>query len=163
MDRLIRADMRIFDGFSGGPLIDVAGRVIGVNTSGLWRNAAVTIPAETVGRVVGELLEKGHIARAYIGAGLQPVRLPEALRRGLKLAGTAGLVVVSTEPGGPSEKSGILLGDVLIALEGEPVGEFSDVQSMLTAGRVGKPLKASVIRAGALTDFTIIAGERPAK
>ncbi|MDE3181639.1 MAG: trypsin-like peptidase domain-containing protein [Acidobacteriota bacterium] len=162
IDRLIRPDISIFDGFSGGPLVDVQGRVLGINTSGLSRRSAITIPSETVQRVVAELLEKGRIARAYIGAGLQPVDLPEILRNSLKLSGTGGLVVMNTEPGGPAEKSGMLLGDVLVSLDGAQVGDFSEVQAKLTSGQVGKALRATVIRGGALAELTIVAGERPA-
>src|SRR4030095_6517518 len=76
IDRLIRPDVSIFIGFSGGALIDVEGRVIGINTTGLARGAGLTIPASTVNHVVDTLLKHGRIARPYLGVGMQPVALP---------------------------------------------------------------------------------------
>src|SRR3989454_533999 len=72
IDSLLRLDLAIYDGFSGGPLIDAAGRVLGINTSALARGVPVTIPVATVERVVTELLERGTIRRAYLGIGTQP-------------------------------------------------------------------------------------------
>src|SRR5207247_9818517 len=97
IDSLLRLDLSIYDGFSGGPLIDAAGRVLGINTSGLARGAPVTIPVTTVDRVVTELLERGTIRRAYLGIGTQPVRVPESLARKLELKGDVALLIVSLE------------------------------------------------------------------
>lgn len=161
IDRFVRLDAAIYDGFSGGPLVNAQGQVVGINTSGLSRRAAVTIPASTVERVARELVEKGHIARGYLGLGMQPVPLPEALKSRLDLTGKAGLIVVSVEPNGPAEKAGLLIGDVLVALEGKPLSDLVDLQAILSAERVGKPLQVSVVRGGTLRDVTITVGERP--
>src|SRR3989475_660026 len=101
IERLLRLDLAIYDGFSGGPLIDGAGRVLGINTSALARGIPVTIPVATVERVVTELLERGTIRRAYLGIGTQPVRVPESLARRLDLKGEVALLIVSLESGGP--------------------------------------------------------------
>src|SRR5207237_351349 len=106
IDSLLRLDVSIYDGFSGGPLIDAAGRVLGINSSGLARGAAVTIPVATVERTVGELLERGTIRRAYLGIGTQPVRVPQSLARRLELKNTVGLLIASVEPGGPADRGG---------------------------------------------------------
>lgn len=163
IDRFIRLDMGIYDGFSGSPLVDARGRVLGINTSGLSRGGALTIPASTVSRVADELLTKGHIARAYIGVGLQPVLLPNSITAKLNLASESGVIILSTEPNGPADKSGLLIGDVLVALSGAPVADTDDVQAALGPERVGQDLDATVIRAGEVVHLKINVGERPSR
>src|SRR2546426_4356153 len=97
IDSLLRLDLAIYDGFSGGPLIDAAGRVLGINTSALARGVPVTIPVATVERVVTELLERGSIRRAYLGIGTQPVRVPASLPPQVALKSGVGLLLVSLE------------------------------------------------------------------
>src|SRR6185369_9177869 len=113
IDQHIRLDLELYSGLSGGPLVNAEGKVVGINTRGVARGRAVTIPATTVDRVVDELLEKGHIARPYLGLAMQPVAVPEALRGTLKSESTSGLIIVHVEPSGPADRAGILLGDVL--------------------------------------------------
>jgi S1-C subfamily serine protease len=160
-DRLLCSDLVLYPGFSGGPLVDTEGRVLGINTSGLSREIPLAIPAATVTRLTDELLQKGYIARGYLGFGLQPVRLPDTLMRALGLPGSAGLVVVSLEPAGPAERAGLMIGDVLIELDGKPVMETDDVMRLLGAQHVGSTLRASVVRAGVRTDMALTVGERP--
>ncbi|MDQ6706091.1 MAG: S1C family serine protease [Acidobacteriota bacterium] len=151
LDLFIRPDVSLYPGFSGGPLVDIHGRIVGMNTSALTRNAGVTVPATTVERVTNELLSKGHIARGYLGVGLHPVQIP----------GGAGLIVLSIEPNGPAANAGILIGDVLTALDGKPVSDTDDVQAHLGPDRVGQSLRASISRGGAAMELAIVAGERP--
>jgi S1-C subfamily serine protease len=161
IDRFIRLDLSIYDGFSGGALVDGAGRVIGLNSSGLARGMALTIPAATVDRVAAQLLERGHIARGYVGLGMQPVRLGDAQAAKLGLDRPGGVLVMSVEPGGPAEKSGVLLGDVLVALDGAPVADTTDVLAILGADRIGQSTRARIVRGGALTELALSIGERP--
>jgi S1-C subfamily serine protease len=161
VDRMLRLDLAIYDGFSGGALADVEGRVVGLNTSGLLRGGAVALPVSTVSRVAEQLLAKGRIARGYLGLGMQPVRLPESLARKLDLDGDVGAIVLSVEPEGPGDRAGVLVGDVLVALDGRAVRDTSDVLAALGPDTVGKPLAARVVRAGALRDLTLAVGERP--
>ena len=119
IERLVRLDLTLYPGFSGGPLVDAGGRVVGLNTSGLARDARLAVPATTVTRVADELLRIGHVSRGYLGLGMQPVRLPEPLRARLGLPGEAGLIVVMVEPDGPAARAGVMLGDVLVALDGD--------------------------------------------
>ena len=83
--------------------MDAHGRVVGVNTSGP-RSMVLTIPPSTVNRVVGQLLEKGRIARGYLGLGMQPVRLPESLKQTVNLSGTSGVIIVAVEPNSPPKE-----------------------------------------------------------
>lgn len=161
IDSLLRLDVSIYDGFSGGPLIDAAGRVLGINTSGLARGTPVTIPVATVERTVGELLERGAIRRAYLGIGTQPVRIPQSLARRLELTNTVGLMIASVEPGGPADRDGVMLGDVLLALDGAAVSDPTDVLAQLAGDRVEKPMAVRVIRGGELKTFQVTPGERP--
>ena len=161
IDRFVRLDVSIYDGFSGGPLVDASGRVLGVNTSGLSRGAALTIPVATVNRVVDQLAKSGRIARGYLGLGMQAVRLPAALVERESLPNDVGLMVVSAEPGGPGDRAGVLIGDVLIAVAGKPVTDPADVLGLLGGDQIGKSLDVRVIRAGEPTTVSITIGERP--
>ena len=162
IDRFLRLDLTIFLGFSGGPLVDAQGRVIGINTTGLARGVGLTVPASTVDRVTDELLEKGRIPRAHLGLGMMPLRLPEELRGKLDLPAASGMMVLSVEPGGPADASGALIGDVLVALDGKPTGDIGDIQAALGGERVGQTVRALVVRGGARTELAITVGERPA-
>jgi S1-C subfamily serine protease len=151
VDRFIRPDVNIYPGFSGGALVDVEGRVIGLNTSGLTRGTGVTVPASTVSRVVEELLSRGHVRRGFIGVGLHPVRLPDGAR---------GLIVLSLEPGGPALQAGVMVGDVLLALDGEVVIDTDAVLSQLGAERIGKTVVAEIVRGGTRLKIDVVPGER---
>jgi S1-C subfamily serine protease len=151
IERFIRPDINISPGFSGGALVDAAGRLAGLNTSGLSRGTAITIPPSTVNRVVNDLLTSGHVRRGYLGVGLHPVRLPD---------GREGLIVLSVEPDGPAAKSGVLLGDVLLTLAGKSISDTDDVQQHLGSEQVGKPLEAELVRGGGALRLTLVPGER---
>src|SRR5207237_345412 len=146
IDSLLRLDLAIYDGFSGGPLIDAGGRVLGIHTSALARGVPVTIPVATVDRVVTELLERGNIRRAYLGIGTQPVRVPESLARKLELQVDVALLIVSVEPGGRADRDGLLLGGVLLELDGGAVHDPTDVLAKLRGDRAGRSLEARVNR-----------------
>jgi S1-C subfamily serine protease len=161
IDSLMRLDLAIYDGFSGGPLIDAQGRVLGVNTSAFGRGVPVTIPVATVERAVTELLERGRIRRAYLGISTQPVRVPESLLRKLELRGDVALLVMSVEPDGPADRAGLLLGDVLLELDGATVSDPADLLAKLGGDRVGRPLAVRVIRGGQVTALQVTPGERP--
>jgi S1-C subfamily serine protease len=154
IDRFIRPDTNIYPGFSGGALVDVEGRVIGLNTTGLTRGMGVTVPASTVSRVIDELLTTGHIRRGFLGVGLHPVQLPD---------GRKGLIILSLEPNGPAARAGVLVGDVLLTLEGDSVAETDAVQTHLGPGQVGKPLAAEFLRGGASIKVQIVPVERPVR
>lgn len=159
IDQFVRPDLTLYPGCSGGPLVNVQGQVVGINTSGP-RRMVLTIPTATVNRVVDQLLEKGHVARGYLGLGMQPVRLPKTITDTLQSSSNSGLIVVTVEPEGPAEQAGALIGDVLVALDDTPVSDTGDVQVILTPDRVGQPVRAQVIRGGELTELTITVGER---
>jgi serine protease Do len=160
LDQYIRLDASLYPGSSGAAVVDVAGRVLGIATSALSRVAGVAIPAATIDRVAGELLAKGRIPRGYLGLGLQPVGLPEHLINKLKLGTSAGLIVLTAESGGPAERAGVLVGDILVALQGQNVEDLQTLHSVLAGDTVGKKLKATIVRGGELTDMNVVVGER---
>jgi S1-C subfamily serine protease len=163
IDRLVRPDLTLYPGFSGGPLIDTRGQVVGINTSGLSRGMGLAVPAATVKRVTEQLLTRGHIARGYVGLGMQPVRLNDALKANVSISRDSGLIVVSVEPSGPAEQAGVLVGDIIIDMGGTSVADTRDVQSVLDPDRVGKPLSVKLIRGGQLQQLDLTVGERPAR
>jgi S1-C subfamily serine protease len=160
VDRFVRLDLTIYDGFSGGPLVDAAGRVLGINTSGLTRAAPIAIPVSTVNRVTDELLAGGHVRRGYAGVAVQPVEIPERLVREHSLPSETALLVVAVEPSGPADRAGIIIGDVLVALDGAPLREPTD----LLAGLSGRePMKVQLVRGGAPVTVSLTPGDRPAR
>jgi S1-C subfamily serine protease len=162
IDQFIRLDLSIYPGFSGGALVDAHGRVAGIITSGP-RNSVLAIPAATVNRVIEQLSSKGRITRGFLGLGMQPVRLPDTLKQSLKLESHGGVIIVEVKAGGPADKAGVLIGDVLVELDGRTIGEPGDVQAALDPEQVGKTVKAKFVRAGAKIELSIVVGERPSR
>lgn len=161
LDQQVRLALELYPGFSGGPLLSAQGKVIGINSSAIARGRAVMIPVPTVNRVVDELLEKGHIARPYLGLAMQPVDIPEALAAKLKTAATRGLLVVQVERGGPAENSGILIGDILVALREQSLPETENLHDALLSAKIGTALPLTLLRAGKPVQLSITLGERP--
>lgn len=159
LDPYMQTDVAMYPGFSGGPLVDAGGKVIGLNTTALHRGINVAIPAETVRRVVETLLAHGRIQRGYLGVGTQPVRLPEALAR--SAGQETGLLVVSVEPGSPAEVAGLLLGDTIVALAGQPVRYLDDLLAALPGDQVGVEATARILRGGEVREVGVTIGERP--
>ncbi len=160
--QLIQPALMMYPGFSGGALINPEGQVLGINTAGA-RHLPLTIPAAMVDRVLDQLLQTGRIARGYLGLGMQAIRLPELLYRSLNLSSPGGVIIVSVEPGAPADAAGVLLGDILVALNDSAIEDVTDVHAMLSSEQVGQPLTAKIIRGGVLTELSITVGERPGR
>ena len=159
----IRPDVSIFIGFSGGALVDVEGRVVGINTTGLARGAGLTIPAATVTRVVEQLLTRGRVAHPYLGVGMQPVALPDKLREKFNLSQASGLMLLSVEPNAPADNAGIIIGDTLLALGATPITDTDDVQAVLGSQTVGAVITARILRGGEIKEVAVTLGERPTR
>ncbi len=154
----IHADVTMYPGFSGGPLINAMGEVIGLNTSG-WggprrRPMPLTIPYETIERVATTLAEKGRIPRGYIGVAMQPVQLPESAGQ------PAGLLIVGVEEGSPAAEAGLLIGDTLLSLGDTQLSDPHDLHELLSPDQIGQQVQASVLRAGQTQQITLTVGER---
>lgn len=161
IDRLIRLDGGLYAGFSGGPIADAQGQIIGIGTSALARGFGIAIPSSTVSRVTEQLLRAGRIAHGYLGIGLQPVALPEPLSRKLGLDRRGGLIVLSLAPQGPAEQAGLLVGDILIELAGRPLHDVDDLQAALGGDRIGERIRVGLVRGGERVESAITLGERP--
>lgn len=159
LDHYLQTDVVMYPGFSGGPLVDVDGRVIGLNTSGLLRGVSLTIGVKSLRQVSEMLLTHGRVRRGYLGVGAQPVRLPAAAQA--ELGREVGLLLASVEPESPAEKGGLMLGDVIIALEDERVETLDDLMAGLGGDRIGRPTTITVLRGGLVTRVTVEPGERP--
>jgi len=152
LDHYIRLDLNVFPTSDGGAVVNSSGELIGVATTALSRIAALAIPAVSIDRVVEQILTRGHVARGYLGVGLQPVELPDHHK---------GLIVLSLEPAGPAAKAGVLIGDIFVALAGKTVGETEDLQNALEGHAPGSAVEAEVLRGGDSRKITITVGERP--
>jgi S1-C subfamily serine protease len=161
VDRLVQLDGGLWAGFSGGPVVDARGGVLGIGTSALSRGRAVVIPGSVLKRVSSQLLARGHVSHAYIGAAVQPVEVPEGLRTQLGISHAHGLIVISTVPQGPADAAGISLGDTLLTLDGKALVDIDDLKAALGADRIGRPVAVSLIRARQLVNVEVIVGERP--
>jgi len=158
LDRYLQTDVVMYPGFSGGPLIDANGQLIGMNSSALMRGVSLTIPATTIKPVVETLLTKGRIARGYLGVGAQPVRLPDALAKSLNQE--TGLLIVSVEPGGPADKAGLMLGDVIVGVGSDLVRHLDDLLAALGGDRVGSRVAVKIVRGGQVSETRATIGER---
>lgn len=157
----IRLDVGLQPTAVGGAVVDAQGRIVGIATPRFARFGTIAIPAPAVNGVIDTLLKKGHIPQGYLGVGLQPVRLPEALRQSLQRSEKTAAIVLEVEPESPAHKAGIVIGDILIALAGHPVARLEDVHSQLHGEAIGKPLALKLVRGGAAQEVNIVVGERP--
>jgi len=157
----VRLDVGLQPTAAGGAVVDPGGRIVGIATPRFARFGAIAIPAPLINRVVDTLLQKGRIPRGYLGVGLQTVRLPEALRNALQRNEKTAAILLEVEPSGPAHKAGLVIGDILVSLDGETVARFEDVQPHLRAENIGKSLAAKIVRGGAIQEVTITVAERP--
>ena len=159
MDSYLQTDVLMYPGFSGGPLVDTAGRFLGLNSSALRRGASVTLPAATLEATVETLLAHGQMRQGYLGISTQPVSLPEELAEELEQA--TGLLLTHIEPEGPAAEAGLLLGDTIVSLGEEAVRHHDDLLALLSGNRVGVSLPVRLLRAGELHTCSVTIGERP--
>jgi S1-C subfamily serine protease len=153
----LRTDTTFFPGFSGGPLVNAEGEVIGVNIS--LPRGGITIDAKSVSTVVELLRTHGRVRRAYLGIASQQVRLPEALA-GEFGEQRSGLLIVNVEPNTPAAAAGLLVGDILAMIEGAPVRDAEELRDALGPERVGATVHMALVRAGAKHEASVTLGER---
>jgi S1-C subfamily serine protease len=161
IDTEIQTDLGIHTGFSGSALVDLRGRVIGVNTAGFFRGVASVIPTSTVRRVVESLLAHGQVQRGYLGIVTQPVRLPAAL--GEQLGQETALLLSSVQPGSPADHAGLVLGDVLLAFDGAPLRHPGELLPLLEEEKIGHESTLKVLRGGEAREVRITVGARNGK
>lgn len=159
IDQYVQTDVLMYPGFSGGPLVNAQGQLVGLNSSALMQGVSLTIPTATLQRVVDSLLSHGRVKRGYLGVSTQRVHLPEAVQkeRGQK----AGLLIVSVEPNSPAEEGGLTLGDTILQLADQPVTKHDDLLAQLSSDRVGEKTPVQILRGGQVQTVTVTIGERP--
>jgi S1-C subfamily serine protease len=159
IDRYLQTDVVMYPGFSGGPLVESSGQLIGSNTSALLRGVSVSVPYPTINRVVSALLEHGRIRRGYLGIRTQPVRLPKPLVE--EVGQETGLLLVSIESDSPAEAASLVMGDTILAFDDQPIRHFDDLLSLLnSAEAVGKEISLRILRAGEVQTLDLTIGEQ---
>jgi serine protease DegQ len=157
----VRLDVSIQPTAVGGAVVDAGGKIFGVITPRFGRFGSTLTPATTVNSVVETLLEKGRIPRGYLGVGLQPVRVPEALRQTLKREERTAVIVLEIEPNSPANRAGLMIGDIIVSLGGDTVSRLEDIHSKLHGSAIGKAFSIGYVRGGELQKTEITVFERP--
>ena len=160
LDEYIQTETTPYPGFSGGPLVNTEGEVLGLNTSGLTPGSSLTIPVKVAWRIADELAKHGSVKRGYLGVRTQPVEIPEASRTALKREQKNGLLVMWLEENGPAQKGGLFVGDTLVAISGQAVGDPDDLFAALNSDTVGKSIAVEVLRGGKPETVSVTVGER---
>lgn len=163
VDRVVRLDLSVYDGFSGGPLVDASGAVVGLNNSALAQGTPMALPAPAVDRILDELLERGHVRRPFIGVAVQPVALPASIAKQHKLEHEAALLIISVAEGSPADSAGILVGDVLLEANGVALHRPTDLLDALSSVRDGASLELQLLRGGAVKAVSVTPADRGAR
>jgi S1-C subfamily serine protease len=155
MENVIATDAQLNPGFSGGPLIDVEGKLIGVNTAYVWQRG-IAIPVNKVKGIADRLMTGRVAERGYLGIVANTVAIPEEIAEQAGLDQETGVMIFSVEPGSPARKAGLTMGDVLVKFNGKSVTEFYDLPRLLADDVIGKETKLTIIRRESLIEITII-------
>ena len=151
-DNVIVTDARLNPGYSGGPLLDASGRMIGLN-SAYFANRGISIPVNTLNESVKDLSVEGGVKRAYLGIFSDSISLPDEVAK--EINQEEGLIVFRVEAGTPAKKGGVAVGDVIVKLDSKPIRNFRDLQRLLTSKIIGKQTTLSVLRGEKLTELTV--------
>lgn len=161
LEQYLRSDAIPYPGFSGGPLIDASGQVLGLNTSGLAHGGvSLTIPAGLAWQVAKALAQHGRVRRGYLGVRSQPAAIPVAQQQALGRAQAAGLLLVGIEEDSPAAQAGLLVGDILVGLAGEPLIDPDDLSARLVGDMVGQSVSLEILRGGQPIQIAVKIGER---
>jgi S1-C subfamily serine protease len=160
LERYIRTDAIPYPGFSGGPLVDSSGKVLGMNTSGLSRGASLVVPAGLAWQLAESLAKHGSVRRGYLGVRSQPVEVSAAQQEALGRQQEGGLLLVSVEKRSPAEAGGLMVGDILIGFDGQAVTDPDELFVLLAGEVVDRPIQLEVLRGGQPTQITVTIGER---
>jgi S1-C subfamily serine protease len=160
LEEYIQTETTSYPGFSGGPLVNTQGEVLGLNTSGLTRGIALTIPVKFAWRIADALAKHGTVKRGYLGVRTQTVDVTDSARQALKREQEHGLLVLWLEGKGPAEKGGLLVGDIIVAISGQAVGDPDDLFAALNSDVVGKSIAVEVLRGGKPETLNVTVGER---
>ena len=160
MENIIQTDVPLNPGNSGGPLVDSRGRVIGINTAmiKLAQSISLAVPSDTASWVIGELMTRGKVDRAYLGIVGQVLPISRVFQR-LRLSNTETIVqVISVEKNGPAYTAGVEEGDVLLQLDGKDIGTIDDMHKVLHKKKAGSEITLLIIRDGKRKEVQIVVG-----
>jgi S1-C subfamily serine protease len=162
IDDVIQTDAALNPGNSGGPLVSSRGEVIGVNTAIIQgaQGICFAVAANTANFVLGELVRHGRVRRSYIGISAQQTSVPRRLQLAAGLTQATAATIIASEPGSPANLAGLLTGDMIVSLDGEPVTGSDDLMRLLTGERIGKAIEITVLRLGKPRVFTLVPEER---
>lgn len=160
LEKYIKTDVVSYPGFSGGPLINGEGQVYGINTSGFRSGGAITIPADVAWKIAETLSKHGKIKRGYLGIRSQTVNIPAEAQSELKRGQETGLLIVGLETESPAGKGGIMVGDILVGVAGQPIEHHDELFARLSGDVVGKSVPMDVLRGGKLQVVNVVIGER---
>lgn len=161
MDDIIQTDAALNPGNSGGPLVDSAGRAIGVNSAVILpaQGLCFAIPIDTAKYVAGRLIEHGRIRRAHLGLGGQNVQVPRGMARRLGVEAESGVLVIAVEPRGPAEEAGLEEGDLIIGFDSRPVKGIDDLHRAMTEESIGRRSRMTLVRERGTEEIAIVPGE----
>jgi S1-C subfamily serine protease len=159
IDRRIILDLHVARSEEGGPVLDANGALLGISTLGPRRQVLV-IPAATVERIIPLLQSDGRVARGWLGVAVQPVAVPDALQE--KVGQAHGFMVMSAVAEGPAAKAGVVPGDIVVAIDGEPIRRYRKFAARLGPESIGRTIELSVIRGGAVVSVKATITARPA-
>jgi S1-C subfamily serine protease len=160
IEQVIRTDATPYPGFSGGPLVTADGAIVGMTTTGLANGPAIGIPIAIAANLAQTLTQHGQLKRGYLGISSQPVRLPDTTPAINNAKPGVGLLLVHVEPNSPAAAAGLLLGDVLVAMNGQIVESADDLQAFLSGDKVGQAQTVQIIRGGELRELSVTIGTR---
>jgi S1-C subfamily serine protease len=163
LDQFVRLDVSIYPTSAGGAIADTEGNIFGIVSAGLSRSSVLAITTSTINRVAEALSTKGHLARGYLGIGLQSVAIPQALKQKLNIAQDTGIMALNVEENGPAALGGMLIGDVVLSLGEHAIESAEALHAALDPASVGKQLAVKVLRGGTLQQLTVTVAERPGK
>lgn len=153
-----QTDVVMYPGFSGGPLINASGEVIGLNSSALMRGVSLTVQTPTIQYVVDHLVKHGKMRRGYLGVGVQPARLPAAIAE--SMGQKSGALIVSVEQDSPAEKGQLFLGDTIVSLGSHKVENLEGLLGALSVTPIGSDTTVKIVRGGQIHELAITIGER---
>jgi S1-C subfamily serine protease len=160
IDDAIVTDARVNPGYSGGPLVDASGKMVGLNVA-YMSSRGIAVPIQKVSAVVQTLASGKAVGRAYLGIVTNPIPIPEDMAKMSEVGQEYGLLVLSVEAGSAAKAAGLVFGDVLLGLDDKPVTGFRDLTRLLTEEKIGKALKLKVLRGGRIEALSVTPGPAP--
>jgi S1-C subfamily serine protease len=158
MDNVIATDAKLNPGFSGGPLVDVSGKMIGLNTAYVWQRG-IAIPVNRMKSITDRLISGGELKRAYLGIVSDTVRIPRETADQAQLDQDTGVMIFQVEQGTPARKAGLTMGDVIVSFNQKPVTAFYDLPRLLTEDLIGKKTTVKILRGEQIVELTITPSE----